>query len=91
MAGSTRTGYDTNARLAPMNEEVVVCKSSHLPGFRDLRAPLTAGYLWLLLLWIVIKPDISKRPTNSVVGSVYDLAKDAGPIWIGLGVAWPRT
>lgn len=60
--------------------------ASALPGFRDLRAPLTAGYLWLFLLWMVIKPDISKRPTNSVIGSVYDLAKDAGPIWLGLGV-----
>lgn len=60
--------------------------ASALPGFRDLRAPLIAGYLWLLFLWILVKPDIHKRPTNEVTGAVYDLAKDAGPIWIGLGV-----
>lgn len=60
--------------------------ASALPGFRDLRAPLIAGYLWLFFLWILIKPDIKTRPTNAVAGAVYDLAKDAGPIWIGLGV-----
>jgi hypothetical protein len=60
--------------------------ASALPGFRDLRAPLIAGYLWLIFLWILIEPDIHKRPTNEVAGAVYDLAKEAGPIWIGLGV-----
>lgn len=60
--------------------------ASALPGFRDLRAPLIAGYLWLMFLWILIKPDIHKRPINGVAAAVYDLAKDAGPIWIGLGV-----
>lgn len=60
--------------------------ASALPGFRDLRAPLIAGYLWLMFLWILIKPDLQQRPTNGVAAAVYDLAKDAGPIWIGLGV-----
>ena len=60
--------------------------ASALPGFRDLRAPLIAGYLWLVFVWIWIKPDIHKRPTNEVAAAVYDLAKDVGPIWIGLGV-----
>ena len=60
--------------------------ASALPGFRDLRAPLIAGYLWLMFLWILIKLDIHKRPINGVAAAVYDLVKDAGPIWIGLGV-----
>lgn len=60
--------------------------ASALPGFRDLRAPLTAGYLWLILLWLVIKPDLSTRPTNEIMGTTYDLAKAAGPIWVGIGV-----
>ena len=60
--------------------------ASALPGFRDLRAPLIAGYLWLILLWIVVKPDVHKRPTNEVEAAVYDLAKDAGPLWIAIGV-----
>lgn len=61
--------------------------ASALPGFRDLRAPLTAGYLWLILLWIVLKPHVATRPTNEIAGAVYDLGKSAGPIWIALGVS----
>jgi hypothetical protein len=52
---------------------------------------LIAGYLWLFFLWILIKPDIHKRPANEVGAAVYDLAKDAGPFWTGLGIgmaAW---
>jgi hypothetical protein len=60
--------------------------ASALPGFRDLRAPLLAGYLWLVFLWILIKPDFTSRPHNVIAAAVYDLAKDAGPIWVGLGV-----
>jgi len=59
---------------------------SALPGFRDLRPPLVAGYLWLVFLWILFKPDIHKRPANEVASAVYDLAKEAGPIWIGAAV-----
>jgi hypothetical protein len=61
--------------------------ASALPGFRDLRAPLTAGYLWLVFLWIVLKPDVSTRPTNAIAGALYDLGKHVGPIWIGIGVS----
>jgi hypothetical protein len=60
--------------------------ASALPGFRDLRAPLTAGYLWLLFLWIAFKPDLAARPTNEIAGAVYDLGKAVGPIWIGLAI-----
>jgi hypothetical protein len=61
--------------------------ASALPGFRDLRAPLTAGYLWLLLLWIWLRPDLAIRPSNEIAGAVYDLGKAVGPIWVGLGVS----
>lgn len=60
--------------------------ASALPGFRHLRAPLTAGYLWLFFLWILIKPDVHTPPKNEVLAAVYDLAMDAGPIWTGLGI-----
>ena len=52
--------------------------ASALPGFRDLRAPLTAGYLWVFFLWILVKPDLNNPPTNAVAGAVYDLAKEVG-------------
>ncbi len=60
--------------------------ASALPGFRDLRAPLTAGYLWLVLLWITIKPNLANRPTNEVAGAVWNLGNAAGPIWVGLAL-----
>lgn len=60
--------------------------ASALPGFRDLRAPLIAGYLWLVFLWIVLKPDIKTRPANEVAGALYDLGRAAGPFWIGIAV-----
>jgi hypothetical protein len=61
--------------------------ASALPGFRDLRAPLVAGYLWLLLLWIAVRPDLATRPTNHIAPPLYDLGKHVGPIWIGLGLS----
>lgn len=61
--------------------------ASALPGFRDLRAPLTAGYLWLVFAWVAIKPDIGTRPTNDVARALYDLGESVGPFWIGLGVS----
>lgn len=61
--------------------------ASALPGFRELRAPLVAGYLWLVLLWILNRPDIHNRPANAVAATVYDLAKDVGPIWTALGAS----
>jgi hypothetical protein len=60
--------------------------ASALPGFRDLRAPLIAGYMWLVFLWLLVKPEIATRPANGTTAAMYDLAKHAGPIWIGLGV-----
>ncbi len=60
--------------------------SSALPGFRDLRSPLIAGYLWLLFLWILVKPDVKTRPSYEVAAALYDLGWEAGPIWIGLAV-----
>lgn len=60
--------------------------ASALPGFRDLRAPLTAGYLWLIFLWIALSPDLDVRPANDIAGAVYDLGSAAGPIWVGIAV-----
>ncbi|WP_199255881.1 hypothetical protein [Mycolicibacterium mengxianglii] len=61
--------------------------ASALPGFRDLRAPLAAGYLWLLFL-VMLKPEITDRPTNAVAVAIYDLGKSAGPIWVSVGISF---
>jgi len=56
-----------------------------LPGFRDLRAPLTAGYIWLLFAWLWASPDPDQM-TTGFGGSLHDLSQRAGPIWTGLAV-----
>ena len=34
-----------------------------------------------------MKPDLATRPTNAITGTLYDLGKHVGPIWIGIGVS----
>jgi hypothetical protein len=33
-----------------------------LPGLRDVRAPLAAGYLWLLALYVAFEPLVPRKP-----------------------------
>ena len=69
---------------------MVVCVhflANALPGFRDLRAPVVAGYLWLVFAWLTIEPDLGHRPANALAGSIYDLGNHVGPIGVGVGVS----
>src|SRR5687768_14032142 len=58
-----------------------------LPGFRDLRSPVIAGYLWLLVGWVLVSPDINSRPENAVAASLYDLADRLGKIGTAVAVS----
>lgn len=60
--------------------------ASALPGFRDLRAPLTAGYLWLLFVYLLARPDLGTRPASTIGGALYDLANEVGRVWVAVGV-----
>lgn len=55
--------------------------ASALPGFRDLRAPLTAGYIWVVFAYLLFAPDLQERPADPVGAALYDLAETIGPIW----------
>jgi hypothetical protein len=45
--------------------------SSLLPGFREVRAPLAAGFLWLAALWLLLEPRWARgSDAEGVVGSV---------------------
>ena len=60
--------------------------ASLLPGLREVRAPLAAGYLWLVVAWVVLEPVVPQRAEASgVVASLYR----AGDILsvLGVGVA----
>jgi hypothetical protein len=54
--------------------------SNIIPGLREIRAPLIAGYIWLIVAWVLVRPDLDTRPSDEVFGSVYDLGHEVGPI-----------
>jgi len=58
--------------------------ASALPGFRDLRAPLVAGYMWLLLAWLWVNPDLNHPPQTGIGATVYDLFNRIGRIWLAV-------
>jgi uncharacterized protein YjbI with pentapeptide repeats len=56
-----------------------------LPGLRELRAPLAAGYIWLSALWLVFRSSLPPRaePTG-IIGAIYSLATAADAITVGI-------
>ena len=58
-----------------------------LPGFRDLRGPVIAGYLWILFGWLLVQPDLDDRPSNDLGAAVFELAERIGPIGIGVAAS----
>jgi hypothetical protein len=57
-----------------------------LPGLRELRAPLAAGYLWLLAVWLAFADAFPSRDAaTGALAHVYEL--NDGARAIGLGVA----
>lgn len=52
--------------------------ASILPGIRDLRAPLVAGYTCLISLWLFIAPDGKAPSGDSGYGLLYRLGQFTG-------------
>jgi hypothetical protein len=51
-----------------------------LPAFRDLRAPLVAGYIWIVTAWLGFHTLLaSSRKSHGALRSIYGLAHDTGP------------
>ena len=58
--------------------------ASVMPGVRELRAPLAAGYLWLLWAWLVWGTNLPDQDdVSGPLGRIYDLQ----PIVSAFGVA----
>jgi hypothetical protein len=52
-----------------------------LPGLREVRTPITIGYLWLVVIWIWFESYLPvKRPSgDGMVASLFDLSYLVGP------------
>ena len=52
-----------------------------LPGLRELRAPLTAGYLWLTFIWLLVAEDLPEQaPITGLLSAIYRLIDALGPV-----------
>lgn len=48
--------------------------ASILPGLRDLRVPLATGFLWLVVLWLIVYPIIpTQKDAAGFVAEIYEL------------------
>lgn len=60
-----------------------------LPGIRELRAPLAAGYLWLLFAWLVLEDRVPSRDdAEGLVAAIYRLDDVASIIGAGVAVSF---
>jgi uncharacterized membrane protein len=63
--------------------------ASLLPGLRELRAPLSAGYLWLLAAWLLVESHVAGRKgATGVLGSLYELGTAAGAVGVAAAVSF---
>lgn len=51
-----------------------------LPGLRELRAPLAAGYVWLLGIWLLFHDEVHKRHASGAIGAVLTIREQLGPV-----------
>jgi hypothetical protein len=63
--------------------------ASLLPGLRDLRAPVAAGYIWLGIIWLAWgRHQNDLASSRGLAGDIYDLAHAAGPVAIGVALSF---
>jgi hypothetical protein len=73
-------------RALPVDKSMAIL-SNALPGFRDLRAPLVAGYCWLLFAWLVVEPHLPVREATGLLDSLLDLSGAVGKVGTALAVS----
>ncbi len=63
--------------------------ASLLPGIRELRAPLAAGYIWLLALWVALETQFpEEREATGLIASWYRLADELSTVGLGFVVSF---
>ena len=72
LRNTSRVEYETN---------MGTILTSLLPGIRQLRAPLAAGYFWLLVLWLVLHDlFLDRKQISGLITTVRMIANTIGPV-----------
>jgi hypothetical protein len=64
--------------------------ASLLPGLRELRTPLAAGYMWLLFAWILVEPSLPspREELTGVAGSISRLIDEGSVVALGAVISF---
>jgi hypothetical protein len=54
--------------------------SALLPGLREIRGPLLAGYLWILAVWLLLGAQLPNSHSNEVFERLWEAGEAIGPI-----------
>jgi hypothetical protein len=63
--------------------------SNALPGFRELRAPLAAGYIWLLAIYVAIEPHVpDAKHAHGLYATLLHLRDAASSVGLAVAVSF---
>ncbi len=62
--------------------------ASVLPGLREVRAPLAAGFIWLVSLWFLIEPNWPEHENSGVVASANHLLANLSILGQGVAISF---
>jgi hypothetical protein len=54
--------------------------STLIPGLREIRGPLLAGYLWMLEIWLVFGDRLPDRQSDEVFERLWKAGEAIGPL-----------
>jgi hypothetical protein len=46
-----------------------------------------AGYLWIVFAWLLVDPDLDRKPHEALAGALFDLADHVGPIGVAIAAS----
>jgi hypothetical protein len=60
--------------------------SALLPGFREVRAPLIGGYLWLFFAWLLLRANdaLPERSDSQLLADLFDLGDSIGKVGLAI-------
>lgn len=63
--------------------------ANFLPGVRELRAPLAAGYIWLLSVWLIVEPHVASRSkATGALAALYKLGDALSAVGLGVVISF---